>query len=270
MSQPNKPMLAFAWIGAPGILAPLWSAMTQTPFQGELPRELLHRPQIIAADTETWSCRFSRCERLSELLYMRVNARRHSGLLWCKEAGTPLGTEEYKMLCYAGGCRLPIVVFLHGVTEATDEADQEEQGIRSLLDDLGLQADEAIFVYAKTKQPESISHLYQRLEQALIVTEERRLPPLMVRCEEADLLFFVHDKWELEALPVAHLRDASQALHATAQRVVRRHQIAGLLALTLHVKFEAWVSLRPEVIFYGKLRDEKGRELPIQECVVFV
>jgi hypothetical protein len=270
MPHPNKPQLAFAWIGAPELLTPLWAAMTQTPFQGETPRELLHRPQIIAADTETWSYRFSRCDKLSEILYMRVNARRHSGLLWCKEARATLRPEEYKMLCYAGGCRMPIVIFLQHVNEATEEADKEEQGLRLFLDELGFQADEALFVYG-AKPHESITHLYQRLSQELTATEELSLPPLMMRCQEADLLFFVEGEGGLtEDLREVYLKDGKHLLHATEHQISRQHQAAELSSLTLHVKFEAMVSLRPDLIFSGRLSYKKEREVYIQQSVVFV
>jgi hypothetical protein len=273
MQHPNKPQLAFAWIGAPKILSTLWADMIQTPFQEKPPRELLHRPQILAADTETWSYRFSRCEKLSELLYMRVNARRHSGLLWCKEAKAVLTNEEYKMLCYAGGCRLPVVIFLQNITEATEEADQEEQGLRLLLDELGFLADEAIFVYGANNKPrDAITHLYQRLDHALPATEERSLPPLMLRCEEVNLLFFIGGQPGLteQAPHRAYLKHEIQTLQLKDLRLLHKHQSPSLTSVTLRAKFEAQIALRPECIFSGSLMYNNIGELPSRECVVII
>jgi hypothetical protein len=273
MPHPNKPQLAFAWIGAPQTLATLWADMIQTPFQKKTPQELLHRPQIISADTETWSYRFSRCEKLSELLYMRVNARRRSGLLWCKEAKAALTTEEYKMLCYAGGCRLPVVVFLQNVTEATEEADQEEQCLRLLLDELGFQADETLFVYGANNKPrDAIMHLYQRLDHAFPATEERGLPPLMLRCEEVNILFFIGGQPALteQAPHNAYLKNGTQTLQLKDLRLLHNHQSASLSSVTLRAKFEAQIALRPEFVFSGSLTYNNIGELPSRECVVII
>jgi hypothetical protein len=274
MAHPNKPQLAFAWIGTPQVLTPLWYAMIQTPFAGQAPRELMPRPQIMAAETETWSYRFSRCEKLSELLYMRCNARRQAAILWCKEGKKQASQEEYKMLCYAGGCRLPIVVFVQNIEEATEEADQEERETRAFLDELGFLADEALFIYraTPTKLPAALLHLYQRLDQSSLVTAEQSLPPMLLRCEEAKILTFLPLYLDCATLlpEVEVIHENLRILPGNIQETARHDKTSELQTLVLHLKFYGMASLMPEQVFSMKLGFKVTRSFMTRECVVFV
>ena len=274
MPHPNKPQLAFAWIGAPQLLSQLWSAMTQTRSLGEKPRELLHRPQIIAVEAEAWCYRFSCCAALRDLLYMRVNARKHSGVIWCHEAHTKPTPDEHKMLCYAGASRLPAALLLRGLREGSDAAAQEESRLRLLLEDLGFQADEAIFVVSPPEEPaeEAILRLYQRLDQSSPRLEEQRLPPELLRRDEAEFLFMLPGDHTLTetSLRAPYLGNPRQPRLTT-----RRHQwlqlyrADDLSVLRLRLTFEATASLRPEEILSGGLYHEQ-RQIVASECVILV
>lgn len=245
----NKPQLALAWIGEETLLAEAWAQMKKTPSLGELPIEVMPRPQSVSVETETWRYRFYHCPTAEELAYMRVSTNRPAGVLWClRLEGAPLAEVYSEPLFFAGSLGLPVVVFLFLAERGTTEAEEGERQTRELLSGLGFSADDALIVYGlstpqatQTQWSEAITGLYQALDASLLIPGEQKLPPRALLCQRAEVVLFLPNesaKTPLkEGMTIELLTGPQKAIRARILAFTRLQSVPRGASATVSIEF---------------------------------
>jgi hypothetical protein len=256
---------------------PLWDTMKTTSFGRALPRELMPNPQIYAAESDSWSYRFSLCHTLQQLLDMRMHARRQSGILWCCHPNGRIA-KELQMLLYAGGCKLPVVVLVSDIKEGTDASDRFEMETRAFLEQTGAAADDALFIYAKQTPKETLLHLYQRLDDALSAPPEAHVPPLHVKSDSFEFLLTLdkHLPEPLSAISRLQVQFGRkqfgfvQQEETTQITILRQLSKENFHAIAVRAEFDKTLAFQPEQTFTATVHLPNGQTLQANPCVLFV